>query len=69
MLKKSDRIFTNLDGKLPFDIQSSIKRGIWHKYKENLKKSPDAIIEEVKKSDLSTFMTDLISFLEILCFE
>lgn len=52
MLKKSDRIFTNLDGKLPFDIQSSIKRGIWHKYKENLKKSPDAIIEEVKKSDL-----------------
>ena len=52
MLKKSDRIFTNLDGKLSFDIQSSIKRGIWHKYKENLKKSPDDIIEEVKKSDL-----------------
>ncbi|RST68526.1 NADH-quinone oxidoreductase subunit NuoF [Candidatus Aquarickettsia rohweri] len=52
MLKKSDRIFTNLDGKLSFDIQSSIKRGVWHKYKENLKKSPDDIIEEVKKSDL-----------------
>ncbi len=52
MLKKSDRIFTNLDGKLSFDIQSSIKIGVWHKYKENLKKSPDDIIEEVKKSDL-----------------
>ncbi|MSO13567.1 NADH-quinone oxidoreductase subunit NuoF [Rickettsiales endosymbiont of Trichoplax sp. H2] len=52
MLKKSDKIFTNLDGKLSFDIQSSIKRGIWHNYKKNLKKSPDDIIEEVKKSDL-----------------
>ena len=52
MLKKSDRIFTNLDGKLPFDIQSSIKRGVWHSYKKNLKKTPEDIIDEVKKSDL-----------------
>ncbi len=52
MLKKDDKIFTNLDGKMSFDIQSSIKRGIWHNYKNNLKKSPDSIIEEVKKSDL-----------------
>ena len=52
MLKKDDRIFTNLDGKMSCDIQSSIKRGIWHNYKDNLKKSPDNIIEEVKKSDL-----------------
>lgn len=52
MLKKDDKIFTNLDGKMSFDIQSSIKRGIWHNYKNNLKKSPDDIIEEVKKSDL-----------------
>ena len=52
MLKKDDKIFTNLDGKMSFDIQASIKRGIWHNYKNNLKKSPDDIIEEVKKSDL-----------------
>ena len=52
MLKKDDKIFTNLDGKMSFDIHSSIKRGIWHNYKNNLKKSPDDIIEEVKKSDL-----------------
>ncbi len=52
MLKKDDKIFTNLDGKMSFDIQSSIKRGIWHNYENNLKKSPDDIIEEVKKSDL-----------------
>ncbi|MBY0580811.1 MAG: NADH-quinone oxidoreductase subunit NuoF [Rickettsiales bacterium] len=52
MLKKDDKIFTNLDGKMSLDIQSSIKRGIWHNYKNNLKKSPDDIIEEVKKSDL-----------------
>ncbi len=52
MLKKDDKIFTNLDGKMSFDIQSSIKRGIWHNYKDNLKKSPDNIIDEVKKSDL-----------------
>ena len=52
MLKKDDKIFTNLDGKMSFDIQSSIQRGIWHNYKNNLKKSPDSIIEEVKKSDL-----------------
>lgn len=52
MLKNSDKIFTNLDGKMSFDMQSSIKRGIWYNYKNNLKKSPDSIIEEVKKSDL-----------------
>ena len=52
MLKKGDRIFTNLDGKLSFDIESSIKRGIWHNYKKNLKRSPENIIDEVKKSDL-----------------
>jgi NADH-quinone oxidoreductase subunit F len=52
MLKKDDKIFTNLDGKMSFDMQASIKRGIWHNYKNNLKKSPDDIIEEVKKSDL-----------------
>jgi NADH-quinone oxidoreductase subunit F len=52
MLKNDDKIFTNLDGKMSFDIQSSIKRGIWHNYKDNLKKSPDTIIDEVKKSDL-----------------
>ncbi|WPX97138.1 NADH-quinone oxidoreductase subunit NuoF [Candidatus Bandiella euplotis] len=52
MLKSEDRIFTNLDGKMPCDIKSSIKRGIWHNLKENLQKSQDDIIEEVKKSDL-----------------
>ena len=52
MLKSEDRIFTNLDGKMPFDIESSIKRGVWDNLKRNLEKSQDDIIEEVKKSDL-----------------
>ncbi len=52
MLKDNDRIFTNLDGKMLLDIDSSIKRGIWHNYKSNLRKSPDNIIQEIKKSDL-----------------
>jgi NADH-quinone oxidoreductase subunit F len=52
MLKSEDRIFTNLDGKMPFDIESSIKRGVWDNLKRTLEKSQDDIIEEVKKSDL-----------------
>ena len=52
MLKKCDKIFSNLEGKMPVDIESSIRRGIWHNYKNNLKKSPNDIIQEIKNSGL-----------------
>lgn len=52
MLKKCDRIFSNLDGKMLVDIESSIKRGIWYNYQDNLKKSPNDIVQEIKDSGL-----------------
>jgi NADH-quinone oxidoreductase subunit F len=52
MLKKEDRIFTNLDAKSSCNIESSIKRGIWQNLKKNLEKEHDDVIEEVKQSGL-----------------
>ena len=52
MLAKKDLIFTNLHGQESFDIDSSIKRGIWHNLAKNLEKSPEDIIHEVKESGL-----------------
>lgn len=52
MLKEFDRIFKNLNGKLPIDLKSSKKRDDWSNTKQILNKSPSDIIEEVKKSGL-----------------
>jgi len=52
MLKKEDRIFTNLHGEQSHDLKSSKKRGDWDNTKALLGKGRDFIIEEVKKSGL-----------------
>jgi len=52
MLKEKDKIFTNLDGSESWDLKSSMKRGIWSKTKDFVKKGRDWIIEEVKNSGL-----------------
>ena len=52
MLKKEDRIFTNLHGEQSHDLKSSKKRGDWDNTKVLLDKGRDWIIEEVKKSGL-----------------
>ncbi|WP_342225874.1 NADH-quinone oxidoreductase subunit NuoF [Rickettsia endosymbiont of Urophora cardui] len=52
MLKKEDRIFTNLHGEQSHDLKSSKKRGDWDNTKAWLNKGKEWIIEEVKKSGL-----------------
>ena len=52
MLKKEDRIFTNLHGEQSPDLKSSKKRGDWDNTKALLNKGKEWIIEEVKKSGL-----------------
>jgi NADH-quinone oxidoreductase subunit F len=52
MLKPEDRIFTNLYGEEGADLKSAQKRGDWSTAKKVLKKTPDEIIEDVKKSGL-----------------
>lgn len=52
MLKKEERIFTNLHGEQSHDLKSSKKRGDWDNTKALLNKGKEWIIEEVKKSGL-----------------
>ncbi|ABE05264.1 NADH-quinone oxidoreductase subunit NuoF [Rickettsia bellii] len=52
MLKKEDRIFTNLHGEQSHDLKSSKKLGDWDNTKALLNKGKEWIIEEVKKSGL-----------------
>lgn len=52
MLKKEDRIFTNLHGEQSHDLKSSKKRGDWDNTRGLLNKGREWIIEEVKKSGL-----------------
>lgn len=52
MLKKEDRIFTNLHGEQSHDLKSSKKRGDWDNTKALLNQGKEWIIEEVKKSGL-----------------
>ena len=52
MLKKEDRIFTNLYGFEDWKLEGARKRGDWDNTKAILDKGPEAIIEEVKASGL-----------------
>lgn len=52
MLKKEDRIFTNLHSEQSHDLKSSKKRGDWDNTKALLNKDKEWIIEEAKKSGL-----------------
>lgn len=52
MLKDQDRIFTNIYGYQPWDIDAAIKRGDWDGTKELMAKGQEWIIEQVKESGL-----------------
>lgn len=52
MLKDEDRIFTNLWGTQPFNLEAARKRGDWSTTGDILKTGRDAIIEGVKASGL-----------------
>jgi NADH-quinone oxidoreductase subunit F len=52
MLKKEDKIFTNLHGNESHDLKTSKKRGDWDETKALIAKGAEWIIEEVKKSGL-----------------
>lgn len=52
MLKKEDRIFTNLHGQQSHDLKSSKKRGDWDNTKALLNQGKEWMIEEIKKSGL-----------------
>ncbi|GAK32924.1 NADH-quinone oxidoreductase subunit F [Iodidimonas nitroreducens] len=52
MLKDQDRIFTNLYGFQPWDIDGAISRGDWDGTKEIMAKGQDWIIGEMKESGL-----------------
>ncbi len=52
MLKDQDRIFTNLYGQADWRLADARRRGVWDDTKSLLLRGRDAIIDEVKKSDL-----------------
>jgi NADH-quinone oxidoreductase subunit F len=52
MLADKDRIFTNLYGYQPWNLDAAIKRGAWDNTKKLLDLGPDTIIEKIKASGL-----------------
>jgi NADH-quinone oxidoreductase subunit F len=52
MLQDRDRIFTNLYGQADWRLAGARRRGVWDDTKALLARGRDAIVEEVKKSDL-----------------
>jgi len=52
MLKDSDRIFRNLYGLQDWRLEGARKRGLWDNTKALLERGREAIVDEIKKSDL-----------------
>jgi NADH-quinone oxidoreductase subunit F len=52
MLRDEDRVFTNLYGVHDWRLAGARRRGAWDNTKELLARGRDAIIDEIKKSDL-----------------
>ena len=52
MLQDKDRIFTNLYGNEPWNLDAAMKRGDWDGTKDLLAKGRDWIIDEMKESGL-----------------
>jgi len=52
MLRDEDRVFRNLYGLEDWRLEGARRRGIWSDTKELLARGRDAIIDEMKKSDL-----------------
>ena len=51
-LQDKDRIFTNVYGYQPWDLEAARKRGDWDNTKALLERGPDGIIQEMKDSGL-----------------
>ncbi len=52
MLKKQDRIFTNLHGAGPWHLENALKRGDWDQTKKYIQKGSAWLITEVEKAQL-----------------
>ncbi|MGH6930948.1 MAG: NADH-quinone oxidoreductase subunit F, partial [Dongiaceae bacterium] len=52
MLRDQDRVFKNLYGVQDWRLAGARQRGIWDNTKDLLARGRDAIIAEIKKSDL-----------------
>ena len=52
MLADKDRIFTNLYGYQPWNIDAAMKRGDWDDTKALMARGQDAIIDQIKASGL-----------------
>ena len=52
MLDDKDRIFTNVYGFQPWNLEAACKRGDWDNTKKLLERGPDQIIEDIKASGL-----------------
>ena len=52
MLLSKDKVFTNLDGRVPVTITSALAQGDWSDIKNILNLGPERIIDEIKKSGL-----------------
>ncbi|MEI8320904.1 MAG: NADH-quinone oxidoreductase subunit NuoF [Alphaproteobacteria bacterium] len=52
MLKKKDRIFTNLHGAESYNLAAALKRGDWDDTKKYIQKGHDWLIQEIENSGL-----------------
>ena len=52
MLRDQDRIFTNLYGIHPWNLEGARKRGVWNGTRDLIAKGPDWIVDQVKESGL-----------------
>ncbi|HFD16329.1 MAG TPA: NADH-quinone oxidoreductase subunit F, partial [Rhodospirillales bacterium] len=52
MLHDRDRIFTNLYGEQPWNLEAARKRGDWDGTKELIARGREALVQEIKDSGL-----------------
>ncbi|MCG8696383.1 MAG: NADH-quinone oxidoreductase subunit NuoF [Minwuiales bacterium] len=52
MLRDQDRIFTNLYGVHPWNLEAARKRGVWENTRDLIAKGPDWIVDQIKESGL-----------------
>ena len=52
MLRDQDRIFTNLYGQQPWNLEAARRRGVWDGTRDLLAMDQDSIVEQIKESGL-----------------
>ena len=52
MLEDKDRIFTNVYGYQPWNLNAAMARGDWDNTKALLDRGPDKLVEEIMDSEL-----------------